>query len=115
VGLRDALLRAHEIEELATDNPLETIALNRLLAAMAAAIFPELAEESDWYGLWQTGHFDAQRCESYWTDSAAHFDLLSPTCPFFGHPNPAAKEISPLSRLLHASASGNSAVQPRPG
>lgn len=110
VGLRVALLKAHEIEELTTDNPLETLALNRLLAAMAAAIFPELAEESDWYELWQQGHFDAEQCENYWTQFEGHFDLLSPTLPFFGHPNPEAREVSPLSRLLHASASGNNAV-----
>lgn len=28
IGLREVLHRAHEITELATDNPLETVALN---------------------------------------------------------------------------------------
>ncbi len=110
VSLRDALVRAHEIEELATDNPLETIALNRLLAALTAAVFPELAGESDWFDHWQKGQFDAGRCEVYLKRQADNFDLLSPTRPFYGHPATDAKEISPVTRMLHAAASGNNAV-----
>jgi CRISPR system Cascade subunit CasA len=106
------MLRAHEIVELATDNPLETLALNRLLAALAASVFEELAEETVWLAVWDRGRFDPEQCEEYfnhaeWSD---HFDLLSPTRPFFGHPHPDAKEVSPVSRLLHAAASGNNAV-----
>lgn len=110
VGLRDALVRAHDIEELATDNPLETIALNRLLAVLAATVFPELAEETDWLDRWEHSHFDAERCDAYFADYADRFDLLSETRPFFGHPVTDSKEISPVSRMLHAAASGNNAV-----
>lgn len=110
VGLRDALIRAHEIEELATANPLETIALNRMLAALAASVFPELAEESDWFDHWQAGRFDAERYEVYFGEHDDRFDLLSPTRPFFGHPDTEAKDPSPITRLLHAAASGNNAA-----
>ena len=110
VGLRDALVRAHEIEELATDNPLETIAINRLLAALTAAIFPELAEETDWLDSWQNEQFDTGRCDAYFATYADRFDLLSATRPFYGHPVTESKEISPVSRMLHAAASGNNAV-----
>jgi CRISPR system Cascade subunit CasA len=110
VGLRDALVRAHDIEELATDNPLETIALNRLLAALTAAVFPELAEESDWLDCWEHNYFDVGRCDAYFADYANRFDLLSETRPFYGHPVTDSKEVSPVSRMLHAAASGNNAV-----
>lgn len=110
VGLHDVLIRAHEIQELATDNPLETIALNRLLAAMTAAAFPELADESDWFDRWQEGTLDADRCKTYFADYADRFDLLSPTRPFYGHPDTEAKEPSPVTRLFHAAASGNNAA-----
>ena len=110
VGLRDALIRAHEIEELATDNPLETVALNRLLAALTGAAFPELAEEGDWLDCWQNGGFDAKRCDTYLDTYADRFDLLSETRPFYGHSKTDSKEISPVSRMLHAAASGNNAV-----
>lgn len=110
VGLRAALVRAHEIAELATDNPLETIALNRLLAALIAAVFPNMVEEEEWTRLWEQGYFDADACNAYCIKFANHFDLLSVTLPFMGHVNTEAKEVSPMSRLLHAAASGNNAV-----
>jgi CRISPR system Cascade subunit CasA len=110
VSLRDILRRAADITELATDNPLETIALNRLLAALLAAIYPGAVEEAEWVRLWKQGHFDEAVCERYFTTYADRFDLLSPTRPFFGHPQTDAKEISPLTRLLHAATSGNNAV-----
>lgn len=110
IGLRDALLRAHEIEELATDNPLETIALNRLLAALVAAIYPGVIEPDEWFRLWQVGHFEAVAIEGYLARFADRFDLLSPTRPFFGHPQPETAEVSPLTRLQHAATSGNNAM-----
>lgn len=110
VGLREVLLKAHQITELAIDNPLETIALNRLLAALVASIFPDMVEEDEWTRLWQQGQFDVDPCQIYFDTFADRFDLLSPTRPFFGHPTTEAKEISPVSRLIHAATSGNNAV-----
>jgi len=110
VGLREALIRAHEIAELATDNPLETLSLNRLLAALTASVFPQMADEAHWASLWEKGCFDPQACEAYLETYADRFDLLSADRPFFGHPQTEAREISPVSRLLHAAASGNNAV-----
>lgn len=111
VGLRNALIKAHEIAELATDNPLETISLNRLLAALTASIFPELAEQENWMTVWwDIKQFDADRCNTYLDTHAAHFDLLSATRPFYGHPKTDAKEVSPPSRLQHAATSGNNAL-----
>ena len=112
VGLREALNRAHEITELATDNPLETIALNRLLAALVASVFPGAEDEDEWVRLWEQGFFDADALDAYLTQKqcADHFNLLSSTRPFFGNTETGAKELSPMARLLHASASGNNAV-----
>lgn len=110
VGLREALLRAHDIAELATDNPLETISLNRLLAAAVASVFPELSDQNEWLKMWNELQFDPDRCNAYFDQHAPRFDLLSPTRPFYGHPQTDAKEISPPSRLLHAATSGNNAL-----
>ncbi len=111
VGLREALLRAPDIIELATDNPLETVSLNRLLLALVASAFPELAREEAWLKCWQDKGFDKARLDEYLTTKiVARFDLLSPTRPFYGHPDPETKEVSPMTRLLHASASGNNAT-----
>lgn len=110
LGLREALLRPHDIAELATDNPLETVALNRLLAAMVAAIFPELADEDKWFDCWEAKQFNANRVDTYLTRFADRFDLLSPTRAFYGHPDTEAKEVSSPARLQHAATSGNNAL-----
>lgn len=110
IGLRAALLQASDIEELASDNPLETIALNRLLAALVAAVYPGAIEPAEWFRLWQLGHFEAAAVEQYLARFADRFDLLSPTLPFLGHPRPDTSEVSPLARLQHAATSGNNAL-----
>lgn len=112
LSLRETLLRAHEIEELATDNPLETLALNRLLAALLAAVYPNAAEEEEWFRLWELGYFEATALDHYLLHKKLvdRFDLFSPTRPFMGHPQPDTAEVSPLSRLQHAATSGNNAV-----
>lgn len=110
VGLREALLRSPEIVELTSDNPLETASLNRLLLALVASAYPALAQEEDWAECWRSGRFDEAGLDAYLTEYADRFDLLSPKRPFFGHPNPEAKDPSPLTRLLHAAASGNNAT-----
>ena len=110
IGLREALLRAHEIEELATDNPLETLALNRLLAALIASVYPGAVEPDEWFRLWDLGQFEAEAVEAYLARFADRFDLFSPTHPFMGHLQPDTAEVSPLARLQHAATSGNNAV-----
>ena len=112
VGLREALVRAHEIEELASDNPLETLALNRLLAALVAAVYPGAAEEAEWLRLWDAGRFGAADLDRYLAEKklADRFDLLSRDYPFLGHLQPETAEVSPPTRLQHAATSGNNAL-----
>lgn len=110
VGLREVLHRAHEITELATDNPLETVALNRMLAALVASVFDELPDGQAWLDLWTEGQFDADQCDEYFAEYADRFDLLSADRPFYGHPVTDTENLSPLTRLQHAAASGNNAA-----
>lgn len=110
VGLQKLFLEAHRIQELATDNPMETLALNRMLLALLASALPELVQEPYWESCRLSGQFAPEPFAAYFRKHYDGFDLLSPTRPFYGHPNPEAKEVSPLSRLQHAAASGNNAV-----
>lgn len=110
IGLREVLHRAHEITELATDNPLETVALNRMLAALVASVFDNLHDEQTWFDLWTTGQFDVGQCDAYFVKYADRFDLLSANRPFYGHPVTDTDNLSPLTRLQHAAASGNNAT-----
>lgn len=112
VGLREALLRAHEIREVYTDAPIETIALNRLLLAIFIDGFLSEPDEEAWRTLWERGRLDPDAVERYFNDPvrADRFDLLHPERPFYQHPVPLAKEPAPLSKLFHAEGSGNNAT-----
>src|SRR5690606_592403 len=84
VGLREALLRAHEILEIEAGTPPVTAALNRLLLAVSMDAF-DTADEDDWFALWETGQFDPVTVESYFdaAERRDRFDLLHPKHPFY--------------------------------
>ena len=117
VGLREALLRAHELRELYTDSPLETIALNRLLLALALDVYQRQPDVDGWVALWQAGQFSAALLDAYLDDpdlGLDRFDLLHPERPFYQRATPDAsqkgKDPAPLAKLFHAQASGNNAT-----
>lgn len=116
IGLREALVRAHEIREVYCDSPVETIAINRLLLALFIdALSPEINPDA-WIAQWDEGRFDASEIDTYLSrpDVAGRFDLLHPTHPFYQHPiihpDSVKKEPSSLSKLFLAEASGNNAT-----
>ncbi len=110
IGLYDALSKAHEIVEIATDNPLETSSLNRLLAALVASVFPALSNKRFWYQTWTKGSLDTDLCDLYFKEYAERFDLLSPTRPFYSDLKTDTENPSPLTRLQHAATSGSNAA-----
>lgn len=110
LGIRQVLLKANEIIEVATDNPLETLSINRLILGFVASAFPELSELEVWIRCWEREKFDEPKLNSYLEKFSDRFDLFSATRPFYQHPNTEAKEYSPLTRLLLAASSGNNAT-----
>src|SRR4051794_12147009 len=85
VGLRDALVRAHEIRELVESSPLVTVSLHRLLLAILHRTFgPETFEA--WKALWRRGHWDAETLDTYFAAWRHRFDLFDPERPFLQGP-----------------------------
>jgi CRISPR system Cascade subunit CasA len=81
VGLRDALVRAHEIRELVDGSPLVTVSLHRLLLAILHRTFgPETFAE--WKALWQRGRWDAETLDGYFATWRHRFDLFDAERPF---------------------------------
>lgn len=105
-GLREVLLRAHEIQEVETGSPLETISINRLLLAIAIHIFPETEEEIDWLTIREAGRFDSKRVDTYFRERSNKFDLLDSKRPFLQHAEPLIDGIAPLSRLFAEALGG---------
>lgn len=117
VGLREALLRAHELREVAAGSPLQTIALYRLLLALAIDVYQPKPNTETWATLWRAGRFDIAPLDAYLArlpHRGGEFDLLHPTRPFFLNPERDAsqkkKDPAPLAKLFHDRASGNNAT-----
>jgi CRISPR system Cascade subunit CasA len=118
VGLRDALVWAHEIEDVADDSPFVVVALLRLLQALALDIALGVPgdraddaweEEADarWWACWEAGRFDPDAIDAYFDAHADRFDLFDPERPFMQHPEPLTKQTKSPAVLAAELASGN--------
>ena len=118
VGLREALVRAHELREVAAASPLQTVALYRLLLALALDVYQPEPDEDTWAGLWRAGHFYDVPFDHYMERWGERFDLLHPERPFFQRAepdvskldkngNPAVSKTTPLAKLFMEEASDN--------
>ncbi|MFI6785538.1 type I-E CRISPR-associated protein Cse1/CasA [Micromonospora sp. NPDC050276] len=109
LSLIDVLTRAHEIDGLATANPLETVAVLRqvlLPVYLDACGVPD--SEGEWKSRWRVGHLPAEQIKEYLGDHRDRFDL------FGGRPfgqvsglRTAKDETKPISLLIAATATGN--------
>jgi CRISPR system Cascade subunit CasA len=108
LGLRDALLQAHQLRELSGASPLVTAALYRLLLALLHRIFGPDGYNS-WYELWESGHFNHGRVLAYLEQWAHRFDLFDPERPFYQAADGRVKPKSVNSLILEL-AFGNKAT-----
>lgn len=110
VSLRVALLQAHELDGLALEDPLATVALLRqvvLPVVLDALGVPH--DEDGWEDRWAAGHLDDTAVERYLDEHADRFDLFHPSRPFaqVGGLRTARGDTKPTSVLLAATATGN--------
>lgn len=105
LGLRDALVRAHELRELGGESPLVTAALHRLLLAVLHRVFGP-ANTDEWADLWEARCWDAARLDAYSEQWHHCFDLFDLERPFYQSTDERVCP-KPVNRLLHEVASGN--------
>jgi CRISPR system Cascade subunit CasA len=108
-GLKDTLLRAHEVRELRDDSPLVTIALHRLLLAILHRNFGPTSL-SAWKCLWQGGRFDADRLTAYLERWRGRFDLFDTDRPFYQTGNMSTEKPLPVAALSDELACNNNAT-----
>jgi len=108
LGLRDALVRAHEMRELFGDSPPVTAAMYRLLLAILHRVFGP-ADEEEWAVLWDAGQWDAGRVDAYLAAWGHRFDLFDQERPFFQASDERVK-VKSVASLIHDVASGNNAT-----
>ncbi|MFJ6378493.1 type I-E CRISPR-associated protein Cse1/CasA [Kitasatospora sp. NPDC092039] len=115
-GLRELLLRAHEIERIAVADPPALSALYRVLYTITARV-TELDEAGpgDWsdrrYGLVDQGRFDEKRIAEFTECNHGRFDLFDPVRPFLQDPRLAEQcdqaNTAGVDKLITTRPSGN--------
>lgn len=113
LGIRDVLVRAHELRELADGSPLVEVAILRLLRAILHRIVDGPRSAEAWQALWEAGRFDEGAIVRYLDPLADRFDLFGSPRPFYQERGLIAAGIRPhpITRLTHELAStGNAAL-----
>ncbi|GIM88068.1 type I-E CRISPR-associated protein Cse1/CasA [Salinispora arenicola] len=108
VSLRCALTRAHELNGLAVDNPLEMVAvLRQVLLPVYLHACGSPTDDREWRRRWTAGRLD-EAMDDYLSDHRDRFDLfgLRPFAQVAGL-RTAKDETKPVSLLIAAAATGN--------
>lgn len=107
LGIRDALLRAHDLSDLHDPSPLTTAALLRLLLAVLHAALRGPRTTPERIAIWEEGCLPAALIDSYLADWAGRFDLFDPIYPFYQDPKLTNEPADTIARLAVELASGN--------
>lgn len=112
VGIREAMLRAHEIRDVQGDTPLERFAVLRLLITMAMdMLHPETSY--DRRDILDAGRFDPNVFDAYVSEcekDGPRFDLFDPDHPFLQSRYDQKldeKAKKPVATIIHSLPSGN--------
>lgn len=109
LGLRQTLLRAHELRAVQGDSPLETAALYRLLLAVLHSALRGPRTWEAWGELWEGGRWPPEVVNGYLDQWRERFDLFHPQRPFYQAGDDRVKPKSIASLVLDM-VSGNNAV-----
>lgn len=111
LGIRDTLLRAHELRELVDDSPLVTVAIHRLLLAILYRAFQGPSDMSAWRTLYEAGSFaDNAALLAYLSKWHERFWLFHNTLPFYQMADLETNKAVSVNRLATECASGNNAT-----
>ncbi|MEW6093466.1 MAG: type I-E CRISPR-associated protein Cse1/CasA [Chloroflexota bacterium] len=109
LGLRQTLLRAHELRGVQGDSPLETAALYRLLLAVLHSALRGPRVWEAWGELWDGGRWLPEVVNGYLDQWRDRFDLFHPQRPFYQASDDRVRPKSIASLALDM-VSGNNAV-----
>lgn len=106
-GLRDVLLKAHEIAELRDGSPLVTVALHRLLLAILHHCYEGPKNTAERVTIRDAGCFDPDRIARYFEYRADKFDLFHEKYPFYQRAGYVQDKPSGANRLVKELSRGN--------
>jgi len=99
VSLRDLLLRAPELREVACATPIQSAAVLPLVLAILHRVFGP-AKLADWKALWDAHAFHMEAIDTYFAQWRERFDLFHRQWPFYQALDERAKAKS-LIHLVH--------------
>jgi CRISPR system Cascade subunit CasA len=109
LSLRDAFARAHDLRGITHESPLVAVSALRLLLAVLHRIHgPRNA--AAWAALWRASSFDIASFDPYFDQWRNRFDLFDVERPFYQDASIPQDRAVPVSKLMHAAASGNNAT-----
>lgn len=123
VSLTDALLHAHEYEDLAGELPTQDIAILRVLLAVLHTVFsrvdvngnPDLLDEDNalerWGELWKLGYFPEKPIRDYLNQWHERFWLFHPERPFFQVPTMEVAHIFKAKKLNGAISESDNKIR----
>ena len=109
-GIRDTLLKAHELREVCDDSPLVTVALHRLLLAILYRACRGPKGFNAWKTLYARGAFNSGGVATYLDKWHSRFDLTGSRHPFSQMADLQTRKAVPVTRLATECASGNNAT-----
>ncbi|MFC1998016.1 type I-E CRISPR-associated protein Cse1/CasA, partial [Chloroflexota bacterium] len=108
LGLRETLLRSHQLSGLYGESPLIVASLYRLLLALMYSIYG-LPSTRSWKKLWDVGKNDPELVDEYLEKWRERFYLFHPERPFHQWPERANRKKSVID-LFPEFSSGNAAT-----
>lgn len=106
-GIRDTLLKAHDLREIYDDSPLVTVALHRLLLAILYRVHGGPQDFKAWNSLYASEAFNPDKIMGYLNRWSNRFDLITNSHPFFQMAQLEMKKAVSVTRLSTERASGN--------
>jgi CRISPR system Cascade subunit CasA len=105
VGIKDALLHAHEYRQVSANLPHSHTAIYRLLLAVLHRVFgPSSLDE--WKSLYNQQRFKPELLEDYFDQWHDRFDLFSPDHPFYQNRHPQV-QVKSINTLLFLTSGGD--------
>jgi CRISPR system Cascade subunit CasA len=111
-GIRDTLLKAHELCEICDDSPLVTVAIHRLLLAILYRAHKGPLNFPGWKELYKQKRVKQEILDSYLNECEwqHRFNLFDSQYPFYQMSKFETKEAISINRLATECASGNNAT-----
>lgn len=109
-GIRDTLLKAHELREICDNSPLVTVAIHRLLLAILHRALNGPDDFNTWRSFYSCSAFDKQIVCKYLETWKSGFDLFGEKKPFYQMAGLETKKPISVNRLATECASGNNAT-----